>query len=125
MGFRKLLDFVLTLSLRLVTLCQYCLDTGVNIMSGSNLNIKEATLQLRVSSQQKDILSQAAKLLRTTLSNFVLANAYKAAQQVLTDQIHFTLSPEQWNSFCQALDQPARDIPALKALLEEPGVLDG
>lgn len=94
-------------------------------MSGSNLSVKEATVQLRVSGYQKDILSQAAKLLRTTLSNFVLANAYKAAQQVLTDQVHFRLSPEKWNSFCQALDQPARDISTLKSLLKDPGVLDG
>ena len=93
-------------------------------MSRSSLTVKEATVQLRVSSIQKDILSKAANLRRTTLSNFVLTNAYQAAQQILTEQVHFSLSPEKWKMFCQALDQPARSISTLKSLLKDPGVLD-
>ena len=87
-------------------------------------SVKETTLQLRVSHKQKEILNQAAKLDQTTLTSFVLENAYRAAQQILSEQVHFTLSPPQWEKFCNLLDQPAHSIPALQALLSEPGLLD-
>lgn len=41
------------------------------------------------------------------------------------DQALFTLSPERWQVFCDALDAPPREIPALRKLLTEASVLDG
>jgi predicted DNA-binding antitoxin AbrB/MazE fold protein len=41
------------------------------------------------------------------------------------DQTEFTLSPEGWQRFCEALDAPPRDIPALRKLLTEATVFDG
>lgn len=93
-------------------------------MFQSSSAAKETTIQLRVSSAQKDILSKVAHLQQTTLSNFVLRYAYEAAQQILVEQLHFKLSPEEWHIFCEALDQPARSIPALQSLLQDPSVLD-
>ncbi len=98
--------------------------SGVNIMSRSSLIPKETSVQLRISNMQKDILSKAAYLQSTTLSNFVLSNAYQAAQQILTEQAHFSLAPEKWFAFCAALDQPARSISSLESLLNTPGLLD-
>ncbi len=86
--------------------------------------LKQAKVQLRLSAEQKATISRAARLRQTTLSNFLLENAYSAAQQVLADEAHFTLSPEKWQAFCAALDAPPRDIPALRKLLTEPGVFD-
>jgi predicted DNA-binding antitoxin AbrB/MazE fold protein len=40
------------------------------------------------------------------------------------DRVAFTLSAEDWQAFCTALDAPARNIPALRQLLTEPGVFD-
>jgi predicted DNA-binding antitoxin AbrB/MazE fold protein len=34
-----------------------------------------------------------------------------------SDQASFVLSPERWQAFCDALDAPPRDIPALRKLL--------
>ena len=42
------------------------------------------------------------------------------AQQVL-----FVLPPDRWQAFCDALDVPARELPALGKLLTEASVLDG
>ena len=42
----------------------------------------------------------------------------------MADQAHFTLSPERWDAFCEALDAPPRDIPALRKLLTEASVFD-
>ncbi len=94
-------------------------------MSRSQSVIKETSVQVRASTQQKEIISRAAKIQRTTLSNFVLENAYQAAQQVLAQHVHFTLSSEEWEMFCHALDQPAREIQTLKALFTESSILDG
>jgi predicted DNA-binding antitoxin AbrB/MazE fold protein len=40
------------------------------------------------------------------------------------DQVHFALPPERWRAFCEALDAPPRDIPALRKLLTEEGLFD-
>ena len=86
---------------------------------------KEARLNIRATFHQKQVISEAAAIKQTTSSEFILENAYEAACQVLFDQNRFLLSEKQWKEFCQALDAPPRDIPALKKLLTEPGVFDG
>jgi predicted DNA-binding antitoxin AbrB/MazE fold protein len=41
------------------------------------------------------------------------------------DRAHFALSPDHWQAFCDALDAPPKEIPALRKLLTEASVLDG
>lgn len=41
------------------------------------------------------------------------------------DPVRFVLPPERWQAFCDALDAPPREIPALRKLLSEPSILDG
>ena len=65
-------------------------------------------------SPEERIIARAAELRQTTLSKFMLENAYQAAQQVLADQVHFTVPSARWKAFCHALDAPPRDIPALR-----------
>ena len=85
---------------------------------------KATKIQLRLRPAEKEVIARAAELRRTTLSQFMLENAYQAAQQVLADQVHFVLSPERWKAFCEALDAPPRDLPALRQLLTEKSILD-
>ena len=40
-------------------------------------------------------------------------------------QVLFVLPPDRWQAFCDALDAPPREIPALRKLLTEASVLDG
>jgi predicted DNA-binding antitoxin AbrB/MazE fold protein len=40
-------------------------------------------------------------------------------------QILFVLPPDRWQAFCDALDAPVREFPALRKLLTEASVLDG
>src|SRR4051812_19178358 len=86
--------------------------------------LKATKIQLRLRPAEKSAIARAAELRRTTLSQFMLENAYQAAQQVLADQTHFILPPQRWKAFCEALDAPPRDIPALRQLLTEKSVLD-
>ncbi len=85
---------------------------------------KETTVQLRLRPAEKALIARAAQLRRTTVSGFMLEHAYQAAQQVLSDQVHFVLPPGRWEAFCQALDAPPQSNPALKKLLTEPSVFE-
>jgi predicted DNA-binding antitoxin AbrB/MazE fold protein len=42
-----------------------------------------------------------------------------------TDQVLFVLPLARWQTFCDALDAPPREVPALRKLLTEASVLDG
>jgi len=86
---------------------------------------KDTKVQIRLRAAQKTLLARAARLRRTTLSNFLLDNACTAAQQVLAEQVHFVLPPDRWEAFCKALDARPRVRPALKKLLTEASVFDG
>lgn len=85
---------------------------------------KDTAITLRISKRQKRVLTQAAKIKHTTLSNFVLERAFQAAQDTIADQVHFLLDEGQWEGFCDALDKPAQTIDSLKSLLKEPSILD-
>jgi predicted DNA-binding antitoxin AbrB/MazE fold protein len=47
------------------------------------------------------------------------------ASSGVADQAHFILPPERWQAFCDALDEPPKDIPALRKLLTEASLFDG
>jgi uncharacterized protein (DUF1778 family) len=85
---------------------------------------KDSNINIRASRQEKELLSRAAKLRRTTVTGFVLEKAVQAAQEVLAEQSNFLLSDEDWKRFCEALDAPAKDLPKLWDLLSSKTVLD-
>lgn len=93
-------------------------------MAHAQSNLKDEKIQLRIQPRQKALISQAARVRQTTLSAFMVENACAAAQQVLADEMHFVLSPGQWDAFQAALDRPPRKNRALAKLLKEPGVFD-
>lgn len=55
----------------------------------------------------------------------VTIDAETAGSSDRADQAHFLLPPERWQAFCDALDAPPRDIPALRKLLTEASLFDG
>ncbi len=85
---------------------------------------KPARINIRVSEQEKDVISRAAEKMNTTVSEFVLTKAYAEAQAVLSVQSQFRLNNNKWNEFCKSLDSPPMDIPALRRLLSKRGVFD-
>ena len=85
---------------------------------------KPTRLNIRVSEHEKEVITRAASALNTTVSSFVLQQAYAEAQAVLAEQSLFRLPDKQWRKFCRALDAPPKDLPALRELLAEPGVFD-
>jgi uncharacterized protein (DUF1778 family) len=54
-----------------------------------------------------------------------LEHALHAASQLVGEEKHFELTPQQYQRFCRALDTPpARNLKAMQRLLNEPTVLD-
>lgn len=92
-----------------------------------NMDVKEKTtgtvlLSLPIEEYQMDVISSAAASKNTSLQDFVIDNAYRAASQIVTSQSHFVLSSTNWEHFCRALDEPPRDLPALRELFNQPSV---
>lgn len=85
---------------------------------------KASRFSIRASATQKKVIAEAARLKDTTISDFVLEQSLTAAQQVIADQVQFTLPKKQWKEFCDALDAPPKAIPALRKLLNKSGLFD-
>lgn len=80
---------------------------------------------MRVDSYRKDVISRAAKLQHTTLSDFVLENAFQAASQVIADETNITMTEEQFSYLCKLLDAPpAKNLAKMRELLNKKTVLD-
>ena len=80
---------------------------------------KETRLSIRASEPEKTILTQAARARHMNTSQFVLQASLDAAHAILVDQTEFRLPAEQWEAFCQRLDEPAKPIPVLRQLFSE------
>lgn len=86
--------------------------------------VKTARLEVRVTTDQKRLLEDAAAVAEQSVSEFVLASAHSAANEILADRTRFVLSPEAWSAFSDALSRPPRQLPRLAELLSSPSVLD-
>ncbi len=80
---------------------------------------RDEYLQMRITAEAKDHLREAARASEQDLSTFVLQAARKAADAVLAERWTFHLSDEDYDAFLAQLDEPARDIPGLRALAVE------
>ena len=85
---------------------------------------KSGRLGLRTSDWQRSILTAASRAEGSTISEFVLKYATRAAEDVLADRRAFLLSESQWAAFTDILDRPPRNLPRLRTLLDTPTVLD-
>jgi predicted DNA-binding antitoxin AbrB/MazE fold protein len=54
----------------------------------------------------------------------VTIEADAASSATVLDQAHYALPPQRWQAFCDALDAPPKEIPALRKLLTEASVFD-
>jgi uncharacterized protein (DUF1778 family) len=86
---------------------------------------KNARLTLRVTEAQKQLLQSAASLQETTVTSFILEQSCEAAELIIGAKTHFVLDDEHWKAFCDALEAPPKEIPALRRLFQERTILDG
>ncbi len=85
---------------------------------------KEERLAIRIAPETKEMLRRAAERQHASLSHFIVGAALERAASLLADETRFVVSQEMADTFCTALDAPARDIPALAKLFAEKSVLE-
>ncbi|MES2942182.1 MAG: DUF1778 domain-containing protein [Pseudomonadota bacterium] len=78
---------------------------------------ESARINLRTSPEAKALIERAAAIMGSTVSSFMLQNAYEAASRVVTQQEMITLSDRDRDAFLRALDTPPEPTPALVELM--------
>ena len=85
---------------------------------------KERRINVRASESDVQSITRASALAGGSVSAFIMMSATERAERALADVKHFELSPKQWQAFTATLDRPARKLPRLRRLLQEPSILD-
>ncbi len=102
-----------------------CVQCVYNIgMTGATSETKTERLALRATARQRALLEAASAAEGCSISEFVLSQATAAAANVLADRRLFQLPTKGWEAFIEALDQPERKLPRLRALMRKPTILD-
>lgn len=78
---------------------------------------ESARINLRTSPEAKALIERAAALMGTTVSGFMLQNAYEAARRVVADNDTLVLSQKAFDAFVAACEQPSEPNEALRALM--------
>lgn len=91
----------------------------------ANPGARTEKIDLRVTPVAKRTLQTAAAVARRSVSDFVLESALTRAEETLADRQRFGLDEAQWAAFQEALDAPAKALPRIRRLLEEPSVFEG
>ncbi len=84
--------------------------------------MKNTSFNIRTSPENKKVISKAASLLGTNLSNFLIQSATEKAYKILNEQGNIILDDSKWGFFCRQLDKKPTFKSALHNLLKEPSV---
>jgi uncharacterized protein (DUF1778 family) len=76
-----------------------------------------ARINLRTSPEAKALIERAAALMGTTVSGFMLQNAYEAAQRVVEAAGTLTLTQQAFEDFVATCANPPAPTQALRDLL--------
>lgn len=77
----------------------------------------DTRINLRTSPEAKALIERAASLMGTTVSSFMLQNAYEAARRVVAENDTLSLSQQAFEEFVAACEQPAEPTKALRDLM--------
>ncbi|MBF0435340.1 MAG: DUF1778 domain-containing protein [Magnetococcales bacterium] len=79
--------------------------------------MRNASINLRVLAEQRDLIDQAARLTGKNRSDFMLEAACDKARAVVLDQVFFRLDDDKFRQFTQLLDAPPTDNSGLERLM--------
>ena len=79
---------------------------------------KAVSINIRAKEEQRDLIDQAAERLGRSRSDFMLGAACREAQDVLLDQVFFTVNAGTFAKFQALLDQPLPPTGKLRRLLK-------
>lgn len=76
-----------------------------------------ARINLRTSADAKAMIERAAALMGTTVSGFMLQNAYEAARRIVSEYDTLMLSQRDFDAFTEAMEHPPKPKAALRKLI--------
>jgi uncharacterized protein (DUF1778 family) len=79
--------------------------------------MKAAAINIRVLPEQRDMIDHAASVLGKNRSDFMLEASCERAQQVLLDQLFFSLDADKLQQFTALLDAPIESNAGLERLM--------
>lgn len=88
-------------------------------MSSTLPRTESARINLRTSPEAKALIERAAALMGSTVSSFMLQNAYEAAARLVAQQDVMTLSDRDRDAFLNALENPPEPTQALIDLMRQ------
>ena len=83
---------------------------------------KSDRIELRLTSDQKSEIEQAAALSGRTVTDFSVSVLVREAEEVIRFERELHLSKKSWDAFNEILDRPAKPVSGLADLLKRPSV---
>lgn len=78
------------------------------------------TLNLRISSVERNLIDRAAASIGATRTDFILSAARRAAEDTLLDRAVLSVSPEAYAEFLARLDAPPLPNERLRKTMQAP-----
>jgi len=79
-------------------------------------------IDLRVDTHKKEIISRAAAMLGVNITQFIMERVFPEAERIVAEDNRIRLPREEWERFLAKLDEPPRDLPELRRLMQEPSI---
>lgn len=79
---------------------------------------RSISINIRAKSTQRDLIDQAAKRIGRSRSDFMLDASCRMAEDILLDQIFFTVNANVFEKFRVLLDRPLPATDKLRSLLK-------
>jgi len=83
----------------------------------STLASEPARINLRTSAEAKAMIERAAALMGTTVSSFMLQNAYESARRIVSENVTLLLTQRDFEAFVASIDKPPKPKAALRKLM--------
>jgi uncharacterized protein (DUF1778 family) len=78
---------------------------------------ESARINLRTSSEAKAMIERAAALMGTTVSSFMLQNAFEAARRIVSETDTLLLTQRDFEAFATSIETPPKPKVALRKLM--------
>jgi uncharacterized protein (DUF1778 family) len=78
---------------------------------------ESARINLRTSAEAKAMIERAATLMGTTVSSFMLQNAFEAARRIVSETDTLLLTQRDFETFTASIENPPKPKAALRKLM--------
>ncbi|MDQ1363316.1 MAG: hypothetical protein QG652_1177 [Pseudomonadota bacterium] len=83
----------------------------------TTLGNESARINLRTSAEAKELIERAAALLGTTVSSFMLQNAFEAARRIVSETDTLLLTQRDFEAFVTSIEKPPKPKATLRKLM--------